>query len=73
MREDKEAGEAHGIGGVAEEETSAEAEIGVGGGNGEVGVEKARELGSGNGVVEDVFTDNDIGSLQPERDGVHVE
>lgn len=74
MGEDEEAGEAHGIGGVTEEESSAEAEIGVGGGIGEVvGAEKAGELGGGNGVVEDVFADKEIGRVKPERDGVHME
>ena len=68
---DEEAGEANGVGGVRKEESGAVAKIGVGGVR--VRVEKARELGGGDWVVEDVFADEDIGWVESERNWVGVE
>lgn len=73
MGENEETRETDGIGGIAEEESSAVAEIGVGCGIDDVAVEKARELGGGNRVVEDILTHEEIGGVKPERDGVHME
>lgn len=72
LGKDKEAGEAHGVGGVVEEESGAIAEIWGVGGLGDVAVEKARELGGGDRVVEDVLANDEIGGVQAEG-RVHVE
>ena len=58
LRENEEAGEAHGVGEVAEEEAVAVVGIGVGGG-GERG-------GIGGGVVEEVLAGEEVGGVEAE-------
>ena len=72
LGEDEEAGEAHGVGGVVEEESGAVSEIWGVGGVGDVGVDKSGEVGGGDGVVEDILARNEIDRVQAER-RVHVE
>lgn len=68
LGEEEEAGEAHGVGGVAEEEAGAVGGVGGGGvGGEEVGGEEGGEAGGGEGVVEDVLAGEEIGGVDEER------
>lgn len=67
MREEEEGREAEGIGGVAEEKSGAVAEIGGVVGRGDKWLQKRREEGGSDGVVEDIFTDEKICGVEEER------
>lgn len=67
LREEEEAGEAGRVGRVAEEESGAVVEVGgrVGGAE-DLILEEAREVRSGDRVVEDVLADEEIGRVDEE-------
>lgn len=65
LREDKEAREAHGVGGIIEEESGAVGEIRVVGFEGVI-VEETGKVGSGQRIVEDVFAGEEIGGVKAE-------
>lgn len=68
LREEEEAGEAHGVGGVVEEESSAVAEIGgISRWLDSEASEEARKVGGSNRIVEDVLADEEIGGVDEER------
>lgn len=65
LGKDEEAREAHGVGGIIEEESGAVGEIGIIGFESVI-VEETGKVGSGEWIVENVFTDEEIGGIKAE-------